>query len=1348
MKTNFLFLLFLFPSVFIGQVDWASKMQEEQLVLESFIADHKAQWPTPPQQRGQGFKQAERFISLYSTRLLPNGTLPSGSHILRTWEDLNAYQGNRSLSGNWHQLGPILDDVTTRDNIEGVGRTSCIAFHPTDPNFMIMGTPAGGIWRSFNGGQSWSSNTDQLPTLGCSSLLIDPSNPQIIYAGTGDRDANDSPGYGVLKSTDGGTTWQLSNEGIVNRTVGALKMHQPSGRLIAATSAGLFASEDAGATWAQTFNLTYNFKDLEQHPTQPDVFYTTGNGRFYRSQDGGLSWTQITDGISTATRMVIAVTPIEPDAVYVMRTTTYEFSSLHKSTDGGLTFAEMSDSPNIMGWSADGSSSGGQSWYNLCLEADHETPGTIYAGGIRMKKSVDNGVTWMDINPNFVHVDQHEAAINPHSLDLYVCNDGGIYHYLDNEEWLDISTGLANGQIYKLGQNSTQPNATLTGFQDNGTAEFNGAVWQRRGGGDGFECFYDFTDSAWRYGSIYYGDIYRTSSTFVNQKIGGLGELGINESGAWSSPFALYPTDEQTLFLGLKNIWRTRNVKTPVREEIVWEKISNNLMGSNTPDLIALEFSLANPAIMYASEGQRKLARTLNCLADTVVWVNLSTNLPSSLQPVAAIETHPTDTETIYIAFNQNVWKSTNGGLNWTSLTATFPDVAVNTIVMDTTGMPEALYIGTDLGIYYKDASMTEWVSFNQGFPQSARVTELEIFYGSSHSTSRLKAATYGRGLWESDLYGPEVNTFPAVAWLAPVEPGNEVVGQFEVNVTFLRNLAPVNVTNFLMENISVSNGSVTAIAGGPASYTVSILPTDLGPVSISVPAAAAIDANGVPTWQSDTLQLFQIATPEPLGPFGPGGVGDSNSMALWLRGDMDLFNFGATEAEEGDLVFQWQAQAGIGASAVAILENTRPTVVLDDLGNRMLQFDGVNDKLITNSIFTGRSSAAYTLVATDSIAFNEHGWFASARQPNGFLLHPWKDESQFHAEVLDANGNYSGSPVHYIGDATGSHLYGYIHGQEDTHQVWNTIVDDQVFPFVGINAGLREEGTPIQISFGHDFDDRYGKGRIGEHVLYKKRLFSIHNTIVSHYFAFKYGLNFGPDLMYNHPTKRHEVIGIGQVSNFENHTAAQGKGPMLFSEPSDLQDGEFLFVGTDNLPLTFTNQLYPILSERTERTWGISQTGNVGDVLVTFSGASWGPAIEEGMGLIVQEGTSFQYNGIYSFFPLTWTGFEWETTATFPAEAVMTLGYAPQVGVHENQLPTPSVFPNPAADKVSVVLNDERPGEKIVVLRNALGQTVHSFTTEATAFDIPLLHLPNGPYHLSIEQAERGTTHTTIIKH
>ncbi|MFM7769274.1 MAG: hypothetical protein ACKO8Q_01820, partial [Bacteroidota bacterium] len=338
----------------------------------------------------------------------------------------------------------------------------------------------------------------------------------------------------------------------------------------------------------------------------------------------------------------------------------------------------MSNAPNIMGWAADGSSSGGQAWYDLGLVADQELPNVVYVGGIRLKKSTDGGATWQDINSNYVHVDQHELEINPHNNDLFVCNDGGVYWYFNNEEWKDMSNGIVNGQIYRFGQSPHNGARALTGFQDNGTAEFLGARWQRRGGGDGFECAYDKEEIGRHIGSIYYGDFFRTSSEYINQKIAGIGTNGITEEGAWSTPFVLHNDSSSWMYVGYKNVWRSKNIKHPNKDSVTWEKISTNFLSANTTDINQMRFSYANPNVLYASKGSRKLGRTSNAMSDTVVWQNISTYLPSTLVPVNAIETHKTNDSIVYVAYNKNVYKSFNGGISWTNITPNLPDVAIN----------------------------------------------------------------------------------------------------------------------------------------------------------------------------------------------------------------------------------------------------------------------------------------------------------------------------------------------------------------------------------------------------------------------------------------------------------------------------------------------------------------------------------------------------------------------------------------------------------------------------------------------------------------------------------------------
>ena len=180
---------------------WTDYMHSNISVFD-FISEMNAAWPQRPTQKGQGYKPLQRFKWLMETHADENGKMPSGRETLDLWNAIKSFNGERSLTGNWQPLGPILDGVTTRANMDGVGRMTFIAFHPTNDQIMFVGTPAGGVWKTVNGGQLWTTTSDQLPTLGVSSIAFDPANPNIVYAGTGDRDAGDSPGMGVLRSDD------------------------------------------------------------------------------------------------------------------------------------------------------------------------------------------------------------------------------------------------------------------------------------------------------------------------------------------------------------------------------------------------------------------------------------------------------------------------------------------------------------------------------------------------------------------------------------------------------------------------------------------------------------------------------------------------------------------------------------------------------------------------------------------------------------------------------------------------------------------------------------------------------------------------------------------------------------------------------------------------------------------------------------------------------------------------------------------------------------------------------------------------------------------------------------------
>ena len=157
---------------------------------------------------------------------------------------------------------------------------------------------------------------------------------------------------------------------------------------------------------------------------------------------------------------------------------------------------------------------------------------------------------------------------------------------------------------------------------------------------------------------------------------------------------------------------------------------------------------------MWASKGTRKLFLTINACADadSVEWISRSDQLPWLNTPVTTIETHPTDSATLYIGFDGKVYKSVDMALTWEEWEAGLPGATVNDVLYDVQS-DEGLYVATDLGVFYKDASMEEFIPFSSGLPIGARATELDIYYGDDFSENRLKVSTYGRGLWESDLF-------------------------------------------------------------------------------------------------------------------------------------------------------------------------------------------------------------------------------------------------------------------------------------------------------------------------------------------------------------------------------------------------------------------------------------------------------------------------------------------------------------------------------------------------------------------------------------------------------------------
>ncbi len=734
---------------------WVEMMQNEAVNFYDVKKAFNIYWENREITKGSGWKPFKRWEYMMSSRILPDGSRPANDH---DWNEyfkyIEKFPDQKSSNGNWVNLGPF--SVPSGKGYKGLGRINSISFHPTDPQTIFIGAPAGGLWVSHNGGSDWTSETDVLPTLGVSSIISDFTNPDIMYIGTGDRDAGDAAGLGVMKSIDGGLTWQMFNNGMGSRIVGRLLMHPQDNNIIfAATNGGIYKTINGGNSWESKKNG--DFKDIVFKPNNPAIVFATSSGKFYRSEDSGESWTQITSGVPNGERAVIGVSPANPNVVYFLNTAASAFLGLYRSNDAGLTFQEQSTTPNIMSWGCAGGD-GGQAWYDLDIAVNPNDENMIFAGGVNCFKSVDGGITWQisshwwgDCGVPSVHADLHVLEYNPVDGKLYAGNDGGIY-WTENSgtNWNEITNGLAISQVYKLGQSATVKDKVINGYQDNGTSTFMGASnWINNLGGDGMECAVDYQDAKYSYGTLYYGDIFRMSNNTGGFKVAGVNSFGIDESGGWVTPFILHETNPTTMFVGFKNVWRGKNIQS---NNPSWVKISYNLGNVNSVDMRVLEQSPANVNILYAAREDKKLFRTDNCNAQSSTWTDISANLPENAS-INDLEAHPLNENIVFLAQGSNLYKSINKGLSWNEITGNLPNSSITSIAYYKNSN-EGIYVSSDLGIFYKDAFLNDWILFDNGFPVSARVTEVEIFYDTLNpQNDAIRASTYGRGLWGSDMY-------------------------------------------------------------------------------------------------------------------------------------------------------------------------------------------------------------------------------------------------------------------------------------------------------------------------------------------------------------------------------------------------------------------------------------------------------------------------------------------------------------------------------------------------------------------------------------------------------------------
>jgi len=771
--------------------NWRDLIADPNANFREVQAAFYAEFGDEAGKKGSGWKQFKRWEWFMEQRLSEEGKMPNSKVIYEEVKRANLQKQFRGASGYWQLIGPI--EEPTNSSGQSIGRISAIAFHPTDTNQIWAGAPSGGLWKSEDNGHSWEPLTDDLLNIGVAELVINPHNTDTMYMATGDGSSGDTYSYGVMKSVDGGQSWDTTGLSFgVNEGRNIRRMILDSTRtnvLIAASTSGIYRTENAGATWQLV--QSGNFCDLEFKPFSHDTVYATTSSLsaspFFISYNNGQSWAPSISGMGTTNigRCKVSVTKANPDMVYVLATNSASsYQGLYRSMDAGANWTLMSDSPNILGYDEYGSDEDGQGWYSMELAVSPLNANEVRVGGINTWKSSNGGTNflieshWYGANGSYIHADQHRAEYHPITNQFYAGNDGGLYrrsHFFNGYE--SISSGMSITQFYRLGNSASDPTILLGGAQDNGTFRWKNNIWGAVNGGDGMEAIVHPTNPFIMYATIQNGELFKSidgGQSFSDN-------LAPTE-GAWVTPFMLEPGNPQVMYSASgSKVYRSENAGSG------WFDFSPSLTSVNSGPLIMLDVATSNQE--YVVAGSSRSIRITKDLGGT--WGNILNGLASNNMTYVAFD--PLDEETIWVTFSgytdaRKVYRSQNGGSTWQNMSMNLPNLPVNCVEIERSSTG-GVYVGTDVGVYYWDSNLSEWEPYMTGLP-NVIVNELEIH----EATHTIRAATYGRGIWETDTRNfinvgvEEVKNENAVLSIWP-NPASEFV-----QIEFPKDIEPENL--------------------------------------------------------------------------------------------------------------------------------------------------------------------------------------------------------------------------------------------------------------------------------------------------------------------------------------------------------------------------------------------------------------------------------------------------------------------------------------------------------------------------------------------------------------------------
>lgn len=763
MRNNWYSLSLLALALFIhsfasAQTNYKEMMNDPSVNFYDVCAAAERYFQThDPAVKGSGWKGYQRWRSANEYKYYPSGDRSQidpffASNAFKAFlHQDTARRQQRLFNNGWQELGPYTIDSITGHYAVGLGRVEDFYVNPSDTNLIYLGSRSGGFWKTTNGGTTWQGGaSDFLMASGVNTIGVSPTNPDSILINV--RNSRNGYSHGVYRSVDGGQTFAISNFNPTNVGFGGLgdnfiiyriAYHPTIPNLVfIGTNEGLYRSDNNLTSWVRLLNpgqISY----IEFHPTDPNIVYaydrrSANRDYVYRSTNAGQSFSQsnqiAANGGSTGR---LSVSADCASCLYFASN-----NGVWRSVDTGQNYTYLGNG---------GAGNGG-------FAVNDQDTSKILHGYVDLVTSNDGGqsfnqVTWWALgNSNhgsgnlasnfanthkYVHADLRVArSVNGA---FYVGTDGYISKSNNNgASWVILSEGTAIRENYRLGTSQSNHYRTVSGSQDNGTSIKVKDGWVEFYGADGMEAIIHPLNYNWMMASFQYGGRRLSKNGGLTSSSGQPSGQSGSGNADWIAPLRYDPNDHMRIYHYSQSVWVSDRFGGS------WVQLGSPVtFTGNIQQAVVAE---NNSDIMLISRGQF-IEKSVD---GGLTFTGINNNLPTS--SIRSIAFDPNDDDVIalcyssYQANGQKIFLSTNGGSTWSNITYNLGDMPLQSVVIDHSDS-SYIYVGAEIGIFVKSMAGNTWSLYNPNFPNTS-VLDLEINYGSN----TLKAATWGRGLWEYHL--------------------------------------------------------------------------------------------------------------------------------------------------------------------------------------------------------------------------------------------------------------------------------------------------------------------------------------------------------------------------------------------------------------------------------------------------------------------------------------------------------------------------------------------------------------------------------------------------------------------